>query len=432
MPHSIQNDIEELLREGLIDQATGDAISQYYQQKPKPDNSSRLNLAFGILGATLVGLGIILIVAHNWDNLSRQVKTVFALLPAIIGQAACCYALMKRNDSPMWKEGASVFLVFALGAGIALISQIYNLPGSMDSFFLTWSLMVLPLIYVMNSSFTGLLFLMGINLYRVNHNLPRNEVSLETLWYWLPLLAALPHYIQLLRQKPNSNIIAFFNWILAIGFLFAIVGRIGSQEWLVPLIFCAIFSSLYILGQLPTFKRSSLVRNAYQAIGSLGSIGLILVLSFEDVWEGIAKEFNQTEALALFPEMIIACLAVPCLLVLFYLWYKRSKETSLTPIMYIPIALIPLFFIGLYTTAVFYAINILVLVVGISTVWRGAKADNLGLMNFGLLIVAALASVRFADDSLSFVIRGILFMLVGIGFFATNYWLIKRRKAHES
>jgi hypothetical protein len=42
-----------------------------------------------------------------------------------------------------------------------------------------------------------------------------------------------------------------------------------------------------------------------------------------------------------------------------------------------------------------------------------------------------LAVCRFFDTDLSFIIRGLLFVTVGIGFFATNYWMIKKRKANE-
>jgi len=35
---------------------------------------------------------------------------------------------------------------------------------------------------------------------------------------------------------------------------------------------------------------------------------------------------------------------------------------------------------------------------------------------------------RFFDTNLSFVLRGLLFVLVGLGFFAMNYWMIRKRK----
>jgi hypothetical protein len=75
--------------------------------------------------------------------------------------------------------------------------------------------------------------------------------------------------------------------------------------------------------------------------------------------------------------------------------------------------------------------NILVFAIGILTIRDGAKFDNLGVLNYGLLIITALVVCRFFDTDLSFVIRGGLFVSVGIGFFATNYWMLKKRKLND-
>ena len=122
---SLQKDLPELVEAGLIDQSTADRIQDYYLQK-KGNPSNRLFVVFGVLGAILVGLGIILIVAHNWDQLPRMAKTVFAFLPLVIGQLLCAYALFKKSDSLAWRESSASFLFFALGASIALVSQVYN------------------------------------------------------------------------------------------------------------------------------------------------------------------------------------------------------------------------------------------------------------------------------------------------------------------
>jgi hypothetical protein len=52
----------------------------------------------------------------------------------------------------------------------------------------------------------------------------------------------------------------------------------------------------------------------------------------------------------------------------------------------------------------------------------------LSLLNYGLLILTALIICRFFDLDMSFVARGLLFVLVGAGFFAANIWMVKKRK----
>ena len=65
------------------------------------------------------------------------------------------------------------------------------------------------------------------------------------------------------------------------------------------------------------------------------------------------------------------------------------------------------------------------------TVRNSAKADHLGELNYGLMIIAALVICRFFDTDLSFVTRGVLFILVGAGFFFANYRMLKKRETNE-
>jgi len=49
-------------------------------------------------------------------------------------------------------------------------------------------------------------------------------------------------------------------------------------------------------------------------------------------------------------------------------------------------------------------------------------------LNYGLLVIAALVICRYFDTDLSFVVKGLLFLVVGLGFFFANYRLIKSRR----
>ena len=157
---SIIKDTPELVEAGVISQQTADNIQHYYNSKGG-QSQNKLLVVFGILGAVLVGLGIILIIAHNWDELSKITKLCVAFLPLVIGQLLCVFTLIKKQDSTACREGAAAFLFFAVGASISLVSQIYNISGDLSLFLLTWMLLCLPLIYVMRSSVASLLYLIG-------------------------------------------------------------------------------------------------------------------------------------------------------------------------------------------------------------------------------------------------------------------------------
>ena len=58
----------------------------------------------------------------------------------------------------------------------------------------------------------------------------------------------------------------------------------------------------------------------------------------------------------------------------------------------------------------------------------GSDSMLFSVLNFGLLIIITVIICRFFDTNMSFVLRGILFVLVGIGFFIANYLMLKRQK----
>ena len=72
--------------------------------------------------------------------------------------------------------------------------------------------------------------------------------------------------------------------------------------------------------------------------------------------------------------------------------------------------------------------NALVFVLGVFAVKIGANSFRFSVLNYGLLIISAMIVCRFFDTDMSFVLRGILFVIVGLGFFLTNYVMLKKQK----
>jgi uncharacterized membrane protein len=110
--------LEELIEHRIISAETAAAIENYYKNKEQ-DSPSKLLLVFGILGALLGGLGIILVFAHNWDDFSITIKCILSVLPLALGQLLCAYTLFKKPDSQMWRESSASFLFLSIGASIA-------------------------------------------------------------------------------------------------------------------------------------------------------------------------------------------------------------------------------------------------------------------------------------------------------------------------
>jgi uncharacterized membrane protein len=391
-------------------------------------------IVFGLFGAILVGLGLILIIAHNWDNLSRFTKTIVAFVPLVAGQLLCAFALLKKSVSVSWRESAAAFLFFAIGSSISMISQIYNIPGNISSFILTWMLLALPLIYLMKSSIISIFYLIGITYYACEVGYFSHFFSSSDTPYvfWVLILLALPHYYLLLKHKPNSNFTAFHNWIIPVSVAIVLGTVIRDTHEFMSITYFSLFGVLYLIGHHPIFTQQKLRNNGYKILGALGTIVLMLAFSFDWFWEDLRSNPPQLKevftSLDYLPTIILTLLAF----ILLYLNIKSKPIKEIKPLEPFFILFIITFIIGLNFSFVVVLMNFFVLATGILTIREGANQNHLGILNYGLLIITALVICRFFDSNISFVIRGLLFVTVGVGFFATNYWMLKKRKKDES
>ena len=424
---SIKIDLQELIENGVISQETASKINTFYTKKGE-SSRNRLFIVFGILGATLVGLGIILIIAHNWDDLSRQIKTIIAFIPLVIGQLISGYTILKKPDSSAWRETAGVFLFFGIGASIAMIGQIYNLSGDISSFILTWMLLALPVAYLLKSSAISIFYIIGITYYLTPHYMSSGN---EKFIYLGLLSLILPYYYLLYKRSPYGNFINIHHLLVPISLMIALGSWTRHNVELMTVAYFSLFGIFYLIGQFDLFKNQKLRNNAYKILGSLGTVILLLILTFTDFWKDLAsRDFSKYPMFGSTEFILATILSLIAIGLLINNLRKHSiRETK--PITFVFLIFIGLFILGMNSSSVVVLINLLLFGIGVLTIREGAKINNLGVLNYGLLIIAAMVTARFFDTQLSFVIRGLLFISVGAGFFLVNYWMLQKRKKNE-
>lgn len=430
MSRNILNELPELITAGLISPDTAEQIKNYYKRKEKSQSDGRANTLFVILGTVLVGLGIILMVAHNWDDLSRPVKLFFSFIPVLIGQVLCGYALYKKTGSTAWREGSAVFLFLAAGACLALVSQTYHLPEDLKSFLFTWMLLVFPLIYIMRSSMASLLYICGVTLYAVYGGY--GYEAKELYHYWWMLLLVIPHYLMLCREQPGSNFTIFHHWFIPLSLTICLGTVARNTEELMFVSYISMFGAFYLLGTSAWLSGKKIFSNGYLVIGSLGTMCLLLVLSFRWFWDDLSEEKNRGTWLFSSPEMLAAIAFSLIALVLLILHIRSRKGEPVNLMGFIFAGFIVIFFTGMSDAlTATIATNLLLLAAAIFTINRGNRLNHLGILNYGLLIITALVICRFFDTDISFILRGLMFVAVGAGFFIANNQLLKKRKQHE-
>ncbi len=420
---NLGQDLNQLIEHGIIDQETADRINQYYAQRPSK-SGSLLVIIFGILGAILVGLGIILLIAHNWDEFSRSTKTMLAFLPLIIGQVFCGYALLKKNGQAGWIEGASTFLFLAIGASISLISQIYHIPGDISSFLISWLIAGIPLVYVLRASMPSLLAIVLTSYYAVEAGY--NYPSSVPYNYWLFMLAILPHYYLLWHRKAASSFTALHHWLVALSLIISLGTFSASSEEFMMLGYFCLFSAFYLLGLYKLFDKQRRMSNAYRILGALGMIIIMFSLSFDWFWNDLRGSISNFTSIEFWVALILFVLCT----VLFYSYQQNRSSGDFKPLAPMFLLFTGCFILGYSSGAAMVIMNLLILATGVLTVFEGSRREHLGVLNFGMLVLAALVICRFFDTNISFVIRGLMFLIVGVGFFAVNLWTLKKRKTH--
>src|SRR5690554_7317608 len=345
---SIQKDIRELIEAGIITSETAKKIEEHYAKKSSSP-TNRLFVVFGILGAILVGLGIILMIAHNWDELSKTTHTVLAFLPLTLSQFLCVYILLKKSVSKAWVESATTLLFFAIGACIALISQIYHIPGNLSSFLLIWMLLVLPLIYVMKSSIAPILYLVGITYYAAETSYFAFP-STTSYAYWGLLFAILPQYFLAVRIHPKSNFTSVENWIVPVSISIALGTLASGAGFFLYVAYFSLFGLFYSIGNNEYFKDSKLITNSYRVIGTIGTVILLFISSSERFWKTVAEQGTDLENWMSYMIFWVG-LGISLLAIVYLLNQEKNKSIRELPI-FAPVFIVflILFAIGQYTS----------------------------------------------------------------------------------
>lgn len=411
----IVSELEQLTSAGIISEDKAHEIEQYLRDKqPKTSNSVAV---FAILGALLVGLGIALIMAHNWDQFSRTIKTVVAFFPLVVAQLACVYVVLRKATNKAWLESSTTFLTITVGICISLISQVYNIPGHFSTFLLAWLLLIIPLVYIMESAMASLLFISGAAFYAM-YNGYFMGLSPEKYYVWGLLLLVAPYYLKLLLNSPHAAFTKVHNVVVAIAVVVSLGTLYHEHASLLVFVYAGFFT-LLISANISIQK--GFTTNYWTGVGVIGLAATLIVLSYQAVWKAIQVDLHEDWLFSIETLLIVVFLLGS----IFFLLRLKGKVHSFTLYgFFIALLALPMLWIDIAVPVVLC--NLLALFVGVELLIKGIKSARFTLLNFGLLCIAVLIASRFFDTNMSFVIRGVLFLIVGAGFFIANYTLHKR------
>jgi uncharacterized membrane protein len=423
--------LPDLVSQGVIPSDVAERIRQRYGESELAGSTTKrwAIVLFSILGALLIGSGMILLLAHNWEALSRPTRAIISIAPLAVAAMLGAWLLWTERGSTAWREGVATAQTLAIGASIALVSQTYNLGGRFDEFILTWSLLALPTAYLLRATLPALLYLVGIAVWTVTVT---NQAS-SSLWYFPLVGAALPFVWWTSRSNRYHPRPVLLFWALAltvcIGTGFS-AGHMCSKLHAWPVLFGGMFAVLYMVGARWWGEASSVWQQPLQSVGALGATGLALVLSFGDIWSHGTWRWEYVNSLQAALQLAeVAIFPIAALALWVRSWTRQAwSEVILGAVS--PLAAVT------WITAVNRAdavnavlFNLYLFVLGMGTLIIGFRSRRLGTVNAGMAVLAAVILCRFFDSDLSFVARGTAFIVIGIGFLMTNLTLMRWKGA---
>ena len=434
----LNDELPGLLTDGVLDEAAAERLRERYPE-PASTSGSRLAIVIcAVFGALLIGSGVILLLAHNWEHLGRPMRTVIAILPLLISQVLAGWVLVRRGESTAWREGSATLLTLALAAAMALVDQTYHTGDDLESFLWRWSLLMAPLPWLLNSSVAAVVFLASLTWWAGAAKADR----LEVIWLWPLALVVVPHVISVMRTDRRGLRAANLQWACAI---FLCVAAAVGLEWRVPgmwiLVYTGLFALMIVGGTAGRRDEEGLWRRPFEVVGVVGSVILWLFLSFDEPWKNIGwnhihNEERFHEAASLFDVVLAVGLPLAALAVVALVLDRRRHSLQVVWTLSVPLVAVlwPLVAASENTDlrwVAALAFSFLLLGVGIATITSGIRSLHLGTVNLGMLVIAGLMVVRFFDAEIGFVARGIGFITIGIGFLVANVVLSKRLKRTE-
>jgi uncharacterized membrane protein len=120
----LETDLNRWVADGVI---SGDAAQSIRKARFSEEAVSRLPAIFAMLGALMLAASVSAFVAANWQEIPRLVRLV-----GILALIAACFPIalqLGRRAIPWGADAAVTFATLCFGAGVALVGQMYHLPG---------------------------------------------------------------------------------------------------------------------------------------------------------------------------------------------------------------------------------------------------------------------------------------------------------------
>jgi uncharacterized membrane protein len=440
----LRKEAETWQAEGLIDPSVFHQLAQRYQfHTLETDRQSRFVIILFGLGGLLLGLGIITLVAANWQGWSRGVR-VALLLSLFIGVNSAGFWGW-QSPQPRWQRlGKGLFLLGALilGANLGLMSQMFHQSGAVYELYLVWGIGVLAMAYGLQ--LTGLAILaiglIGLGYWWGLPNLfdPGETARFSIVIQYVPLLATVL-YLPLAEVCQSQ-------WVLVWGVVAVVsafeVSVIRELSTIAPSFLAGgIVTAAIALPPLLLWAYYPLridIRLQFHAVTSRLAIlflaGVCYLFSFYYIWRNLSVGRNE-EAVLSHPAVFVQVMIFTSLTI--YQWWRlghrRNRPWRLE--LYSTLVALTTLLTGLvagsamagfsllnaaWLPTVIY--NALLFFLAIALIRQGLNQEIRLQFWAGLLFLSLQIFSRMLEYQTGLVLKAVIFFLCGLSIVVAGLW----------
>lgn len=436
----LEKELPSWVREGFVTDEGAKALLSRYEGDSSSHRSS--GMAFSLLGFALVGLGIISILAYNWDELGHLERTLLAIILLVGAQAFGFLVKRYRPNDTALLEGSGILWFLMMGASLAIIGQTYHLGGTVFDFLSVWLLLSFGIAWLLPSSSAAFLqIILWTVVWISNRNdfaslLDMNSSSFISPSVLLGIaLCWLGYYVWQLKSAKNTNTTLLLSWGLALSLFLIFSVEIAMQMHSIfnlqsTLNYLALFFAMYYMAGLLFLSHGDKTwQRPFERIGKFGALLLILSHTSFKLWNWIDGSASYMQKLNHMSWLMISFIALYGVLLALVI-RKEKKVPSEVLVILTPVIFFIYSILQNSSETSSYAAMLFInasLILGASVmIVSGAKEAKIGLINQGMILIALTVWIHFMDADFDLVAKGMAFIVTGILFLVINA-LVRRK-----
>lgn len=427
----LYSELTVLVKARVITESSARALREHYGEAKTHSGSLLAITICSILGTLLIGFGVIMLLGHNWNDLSRSVRTVLSIAPLFISQIVGLWCLTKNKESLAWRESISTFIMLMIGSSIALIGQTYHIPGNLTQFLLVWMILGLPLIYIFGAVLPCLLYLAGITGWLGSAQYDGGN----SLMFWGLYAGVVPFVWNSMHKNRFSVSSSVLGWGICAQAMWIglTLERVIPGLWII--VYMGMFSVLYLAGSYWFDDAPTMWQKPMQIVGAVGIGVLTIMLTYEWPWDDVGGNYwrygyyyNQNVA---WIDCLLATLMPITSIALMVTAVRRKEVWRLVYGLASVVGVIGFSIAAVYMSSSIAPVllcNLYAFILGIGTLIYGINKQRLRAVNGGMVVLSILMVSRFFDEDFSLIVKGVAFILLGTGFLVTNLIILRKKR----